>query len=171
MNVTPLFHSDQGSGCPSEENLFLFVDMPDTSSEKRAFLNHLSICPGCLRQWEELCATIHAGAVLPALEPDPSIRSSILDAAFASTHITEIPIPIKKKTAASFWQIPGWRFAWAALFLVLSWSVYIQMEMLPSSTVSSLENIESEILTVEKELELLKTDLLLEFEDFTEETT
>ncbi|MBD3265983.1 hypothetical protein GF373_04880 [bacterium] len=168
MKVTTLFHIEQEPKCPSDEQLYLFLDESDTNPEKRAFLNHCSVCEPCMQRWESVCQILDMGTQIPEYEPDPSVRSHILQAAYTDSLSTPAARSTPKTFTANLWRLPGWRLAWAALFLVMSWGVYLQVEQ--SHTTQTIPSgIESEILSLQEEIELLQTDLGMEIDQLAEE--
>ncbi len=181
MNVTPLFHEKKQSGCLEDEQLYLLLDEPETSEKKRAFLNHCSICESCLHRWRAVSQIEQLGTHFQQQEPDPAIRSRVLEAAYQEIHKSRASVSLaekgrrerlfspqnnaesqnrKKQDSFSLWNLPGWRIAWAALILVMSWGAYLQFQHTETVTQSpNIEYVDEELLTLEYELEALQQEL------------
>lgn len=100
---------------------------------------------------------IAAAKALPMSDPDPRIRERVLEAARASAFASR-----QRKVAAtanpSTFRLPGWRWAWAAIFLVCTWGVYTELSPDASLTYQELR-LENELLSLEHELETMLYNL------------
>ncbi|MBN2330110.1 MAG: hypothetical protein JXR73_23420 [Candidatus Omnitrophica bacterium] len=161
-NITPLFQDAVPQEAAGEESMLRFLDESDESISKRAFLNQCTLSEEALEQWQSLNTLIDAGKTLPNRQPDPAIRSRVLDAAFAAAQGCRPP-RVSSKRYSTF---PGWRWAWAALFLALLYSGYQEFQPADLNQSSSLtvakDSLDYELLSLEAELEQIQTDLGLE---------
>ncbi len=155
--ITPLFHLPIFSGPLDEERMMLFLDEPDDCESKRAFLNQCALSQGDLDRWNTLCDVIDAGKELSIHIPDPSVRSRILDVAYASVQGNE-----PRRSSSPYLGLPGWKWAWAALFLAFLWSGYQEMSpstVSPSSLTTANDTLDYELLTLEEQVNQLQTEL------------
>lgn len=148
MKVTPLFPQDDNA---RERSALYYLDLPDDHPEKRAFLNECVLNPIRMREWEEAQRWVQVGKKLSSPEPSVSIRARVLEMAYAESHKPKAAS--KKETSPYSWSLPGWRGAWAALFLVLSWGVYLQVEGNAASPTERLDQVEYELVSLEQELD------------------
>ena len=131
--IKPLFRNGDSNGCASTQEMMFFLDLPEHGTEKRAFMNHLAVCPACQGRWLSLRQWITAGSRLEVSEPDPSIRANVLDAAYhASRPLLDQLVQGVQNLS---WGLPGWRLAWAALFVLL---LYGLTPSFPTSTTPSI---------------------------------
>lgn len=156
--ITPLFQSLTPIEPLEEETMLRFLDEPDESDSKRSFLNQCALSDEALVEWDTLNQILEAGKELPMHKPDPAIRSSILDAAYAAT------LRSGRKGASTIRSsgLPGWRWAWAALFLALLWSGYQEFQSAKQAVYSASmidDALDAELLTLDDELNQLQTDL------------
>lgn len=160
MNVKPLFTPDEPGKNFSTEEMLLFLDLPDEHPDKRAFLNHCVLHPEHRQAWQHLQTLIQAGKALPEAAPPPSLRAHILDMAYAERNVVAIPdrsAPLQKSSDA-FWNLPGWKAAWAALFLVISTGMYLNLAPETKRPSVQQQMFDNEILSLELELESLNQD-------------
>ncbi len=153
--IAPLFQSSGKEGCPSKEQMVLFLDETSEAPEKKAFLNHTALCESCRREWQTINYFTGAGASLPMYEPDPAIRDRVLKV--ASSAGNSEPLPTNKKTRY-YLRSPGWRLTWAALFLAISWVGISQFHTTEVTSIP-IEQLDSEMLTLEQDLEELQFEL------------
>lgn len=160
MKIRPLFQMSEFNREPSDEEMLRFLDEPETSEDRRAFLNQCVLLEGGLERWNELQQVVRAGKDLTRFEPSPEIRVRVMEAAFAFTrkHHTRRAEPVRR---TSFRQLPGWRLAWAALFLALSWSGYLHFQPQQSSLIYS-EEFNYELLTLQEDLDALQAVIALD---------
>ncbi|RJP27672.1 MAG: hypothetical protein C4527_12770 [Candidatus Omnitrophota bacterium] len=160
MKVTPLFKNREEPICPSDERIILFLDEAEENEEKRAFLNHCSLCERCMRRWNYLCGLEDMGKRFPQPIPDPGIRARVLEAAYADPMRYSPARMERNRKPFSFQQLPGWRLAWAALFLVFGWGAYLQFEKKPIHSPHNIEySVDEELLTLEYELEQMRLEI------------
>lgn len=169
MKVTTLFHTKNYKSCPSEEEMYLFLDEPDTSPDKKAFLNHCAICEPCLQRWNMVNDLMGFATFLPLYEPDPSIYSVVLEKVCKDFNTIKT-ISIEPAPTFSWIRLPGWRLAWAALFLVMTWSIYFEVNP-PMRPVASVENLDRDISSIQEDVNILQQDLEMEFTEPSEDLT
>lgn len=160
MKIRPLFQMPDPHRIPTGEEMLRFLDEPESSETRRAFLNQCVLSGNGLEQWNEIQQAVQAGQELTRFEPAPEIRARVMEAAFASARgiLTIRPEAPRRKGFTAF---PGWRLAWAALFLALSWSGYLQFQPRQSSLIYS-EQFNYELLTLQEDLDELQTSIGLD---------
>ncbi|MGC9327153.1 MAG: hypothetical protein ACP5I1_05945 [Candidatus Hinthialibacter sp.] len=160
--ITPLFQGAVSPEADGEELMLRFLDESDESASKRAFLNQCALSEEALEQWQSLTTLIDAGKTLINQRPDPAVRSRVLDAAFAAAQGCQSPRASTKRYSI----FPGWRWAWAALFLAFLYSGYQEFQpadLTPSSTLTvAKDSLDYELLTLEAELEQIQSELGLD---------
>lgn len=157
--ITPLFQSPVPPDSLDEENLLRWLDEPDESEAKRTFLNQCAFSEEALESWQTLTRALDAGRKLPVHDPDPAIRSHVLDAAFAAVRgLDTESVQFTSRRSG----LPGWRWAWAALFLAFLWSgyqEYQQSNLTSTLSTTTSDALDYELLTLEAELEQLQSEL------------
>jgi len=157
--ITPLFQSPIPPDSLDEENLLRWLDEPDESEAKRAFLNQCAFSEEVLERWHTLSCALDAGKELPEYDPDPAIRSHVLDAAYSAVRGLETESVHSTPRRSG---LPGWRWAWAALFLAFLWRGYQEYRQSNSTstlTTTTPDTLDYELLTLEAELEQLQSEL------------
>lgn len=156
--ITPLFQSSTPWEPLSEETMLRFLDESDDNDAKRSFLNRCALSEKALEEWDALNQVVEAGKDLPLHKPDHAIRSRILDAAYAATQ-KSLNTNVKSLQSSG---LPGWRWAWAALFLAALWTGYQEITPATGSLESTTiigDTLDADLLTLENDLNLLQTDL------------
>jgi len=164
MNVTPLFQSGDSLGTPTDEEMIRYLDEPEDSADKRAFLNRLSMSESDWQRWENLLHTVDTGKRLHQSDPDPAIRARVLDVAFAEAET----IAAKRSQAPFGRWLHNWKWALAASILVFSWGAFNQMES-QDTILSRGEQMDEELLSLEEDIDLLMEDLGLGFDLYDEQ--
>ncbi|MDP8244231.1 MAG: hypothetical protein P9L94_09140 [Candidatus Hinthialibacter antarcticus] len=162
MKVHPLFHPISE---PSADDMLLMLDLPDEAPQKRAFLDQCSQSERLQLEWQDLNALMAAGKALPQREPRLSIRDNVLLAARTNRTVTPMPT----LDAANNWSFNGWRWAWAAIFLVVMWGGSAEFQRKAdlswtTETTWETETIEEELLTLDEEMAELFSDFETDFE-------
>ena len=160
MKIRPLFQMPEPGRIPSGEEMLQFLDEPETSGNRRAFLNQCVLSENGLKQWNEIQRTVQAGQDLARFEPAPEVRARVMEAAFAAARGIPAPRP-EIPRRSGFSVFPGWRLAWAALFLALTWSGYLQFQPQPSNLIYS-EQFNYELLTLQADLDELQMSIGLD---------
>ena len=156
-NVTPLFQMKQPLDMPDEQAMFYFLDQPDDSEEKRAFLNQCALSEVQLEELNQANNIIDAGKRLDLHQPTPAIRASVLEAAVAAVSgISDKP----QTEVRSRFRV--WRWAWAAVFAALLWGGHMGMQQSQVSDSFDETDFEYELLTVEDDIDLLQASLDLD---------
>ncbi len=156
-NVTPLFQMKAPLDMPDEQAMFYFLDQPDDSEDKRAFLNQCALSELQLAELDYANKIIGAGKRLDIHQPAPAIRVSVLEAASAAVSgIAEKPDTVTRS------RFRTWRWAWAAVFAALLWGGHMGLQQ--SQIVDSFDetDFEYELLTVEDDIDLLQATLDLD---------
>lgn len=152
--VTPLFGSSASGPRSPEEELIFMLDLPEGSPERQAIRDRLP--EELVQEFEAVQQITTLGGHLKAPAPSPGIRTTVLQEAHAYQNpVYNRPSEIPTVTTSG---MPGWKWTWAAIFLVCSWGLY--MEVSPATTVvNEAEQLDSELVQLETELQELYSDL------------
>ncbi len=163
MKVHPLFQSPSD---PSTEDMLRMLDLSDDAPEKRAFLAHCNQSEALQAKWRDLNAVIGKGKQLPQSEPRLSIRENVLNAAATNQTVVQTP---QFEPVRPDWKLNGWRWAWAAIFLVVMWGGSAEFQRKTEFTWNTetsweAQSIEEELLTLDEEMAELFSDFESDFE-------
>lgn len=164
MKVHPLFHP---SSEPSTDDMLRMLDLPDEAPEKRQFLAQCNQSDQLRAEWQEINEMLTISKELPQREPRLSIRENVLHAAKAGRTVAPMP---QLEPYRTDWNFGGWRWAWAAIFLVMVWGGSAEFQRsteLSWTTTESAwqtETIEDELLTLDEEMAELFSDFESDFE-------
>lgn len=166
MNITPLFRKHNKNDNYSELDMIQFLDIPDEDEEKRAFLNRYSIDEDIQKKWDLISASVEAAQQLKSMGPDPSVRSRIMEEAYRRTSS-----PSNQDYVSRFSVIiPGWRWAWVALFFATSIGLYGHFTQKTEKPLP-VQQVHSEITSLDNDLDRMFMDLRQTFENFPDEST
>ncbi len=156
-NVTSLFQMKAPLDMPDEQAMFYYLDQPDDSEEKRAFLNQCVLSDAQLEELNQANNIIDAGKRLDVHQPVPAIRANVLEAASAAVaDISEKPQSVARS------RFRTWRWAWAAVFAALLWGGHMGMQQNEISDSFDESDFEYQLLTVEDDIDLLQASLDLD---------
>lgn len=163
MKIHPLFHP---ASEPSTDDMLRMLDLPDDAPEKRAFLAQCNQSDQLQAEWRELNELLGAGKSLLQQEPRLSIRENVMQAARAGRAVTPMP---QLEPYRPDWNFGGWRWAWAAIFLVVMWGGSAEFQRKAdvswtSETAWETETIEDELLTLDEEMAELYSDFESDFD-------
>lgn len=167
MKIKPLFQDSNLEAPLAPEQMLEMMDIADENPKKRAFLNQCAIDPSQKKDWEDLNTCAELGKHLPSHNPEPSLRARILENAYAERDFS--PAATKSHFYSYKRSLSGWRWAWAALFLIMSWGTYGHFQQ-QEITPTEIQQLENEISSIYEELEWLREDLVLEIDNENEET-
>jgi len=163
MSVTPLFRLPNRNNGDDENRLWLSMDEPESKEERRAILNLCAVDNSLREKRDIFQQSLDLGEKLPWSAPDPSLRASLLEKAYEAT-LRPQTAPLASATAsAPHLRLPRWKWVWAALFLVLSWGILEQFRD-ASNNVPRIEQLDMEMLTLQREINQLKMDIIEEFD-------
>ncbi|MEW6234445.1 MAG: hypothetical protein AB1656_03570 [Candidatus Omnitrophota bacterium] len=163
MSVTPLFRFSDKKKRLNENRLWLSMDEPECNEEARVFANICAVDESLRDKWEILRHSLEMGEKLVWSDPDPSLRASILEKAYAAVMQTQTASQKSETTGASLFRLPGWGWIWVALFLVLSGGVCEQFRNANDNALR-LEPVDMEILSLQREINQLRMDIIIEFD-------
>ncbi len=166
MNITPLFRKQKKKENYSELDMIQFLDFPDENEEKRAFLNCYSIDENIQKKWDLISASVEAGQQLKSMRPDPSVRSRIMEEAYRQGSSSSNQDNVSRFSVT----LPGWRWAWVALFLITSIGLYGHFTQKTEKPLP-VQQVHSEITSLDNDLDRMFNDLRQTFENFPDEST
>ncbi|MBI1389919.1 MAG: hypothetical protein GC154_15875 [bacterium] len=160
MKIQPLFHP----GGPGHEadalEMIRMLDIPDDAPARRAFEARCAESDERAAEWEGAVSALSAGKSLRRFEPPAAIRNAVLEAARGERVV--IPLPEARKPGEA-WRLPGWRWAWAAIFLVFLWGGFMESQKQSEPTIEPGQ-LDAELLTLDQEMDSLMTDLEFDLE-------
>lgn len=163
MKIHLLFHPSGPGESAAANEVVRMLDLPDDSLEKQAFLDRCAVDEGLRRDWETVNRTMAMGRRLSSPEPPAALRQRI---AAAARH-DKVIRPFEPAAKPAF-RVSGWRWAWAAIFLVMIAGGAAEFQNQSSGTsISSIaqnDALDQELLSLDEEMAALFSDFESQFE-------
>lgn len=153
-NLHNLFGQSPNPPLPPELERLRMLDLPDSDPQKQAFLKQEQENGSDDLPWQQLEQLVQAGRNLPQIEPDDKALAPIL----AAAREEQRDAPHAQPTPPQGGFFSGWRWAWAAVFVAISWGAYIEMQPETQTPVNT-QQLESELQSLEQELDVMMSNL------------